>query len=145
MKMAHAEIISGLIFIVVSAWFLFQAMQFPPPINPTDVGPGAFPIVIAVLISIFSIVVIVKGFLDGSKTGYISIKRWKSIVVSIGVIILYGFAISIIGLYLATALFFPVLLILASERNWKAIVGVTILYGVFAFGVFDTFLNVPLP
>ena len=145
MKKVYLEIISGFMLIAISVWFIFQALQFSSPEGSDEVGPGGFPIGIAILIIIFSLFLIIKSIYKIPGESKIFVKRAKKVFISIGVFIIYGLAISFVGIYIASAIFLPMLLLLANVINWKTIISVTIAYEIFAFIVFDTLLNVPLP
>jgi putative tricarboxylic transport membrane protein len=112
--------------------------------NSVDMGPAAFPQVLAWLVILLSVLLIITSFIKGSALK-ISVKRFKQIVYSMVLLIIYGVAIPFIGFYIATILFIPIMLFLAGERKWKSIIGVTIVFELFAFAIFDTVLNVPLP
>jgi putative tricarboxylic transport membrane protein len=144
MKMIKGEIATGIFFIVVAAWFLYEASKFPVNESSVDMGPAAFPQVLAWLVILLSVLLIITSFIKGSALK-ISVKRFKQIVYSMVLLIIYGVAIPFIGFYIATILFIPIMLFLAGERKWKSIIGVTIVFELFAFAIFDTVLNVPLP
>jgi putative tricarboxylic transport membrane protein len=144
MKMIKGEIATGVFFILVAVWFLYEASKFPTNENSVDMGPAAFPQVLAGLVILFSVLLIITSLIKRSNVR-INAKRFKNILYSIAFLIIYGIAVPYIGFYIATILFIPIMLTLAGERSWKSIVSVTIVFELFAFTVFETILNVPLP
>ncbi|WP_085524382.1 tripartite tricarboxylate transporter TctB family protein [Tuberibacillus sp. Marseille-P3662] len=145
MRMKTAEIASGIAFIILGVIFLFQAIHLPAPLNDKEIGPGAFPKMMAVLVIVFSILLILRAILKSSKVSTVIIKRFKNIVISMGIMIIFGLTIPHLGIYLSSAIYFPVMLLLAGQTNWKSLIGVTLLFELFAFVIFDSLLKVPLP
>jgi putative tricarboxylic transport membrane protein len=138
----------GLLSIVFAVWFLVGSLQLPGPLNKVNIGPGAFPLIISILIIIVATMIIVTTLLKKEKdhkNQYVTIVRFKNIAASIGIIILYTFSIPYLGFYLATAIYFPVMLYLASESNWKTIIFVTVVFELFSFVIFEKILGVLLP
>lgn len=147
MTFKFGEVVTGILFTLVAGWFLLEAIQLPAPLNNHGgVGPSTFPAGISTLIIIFSIILIFGGIRKGAKEKMkIVIKRHNSILASMLLIVLYAISFHYIGYYVATALFMPVALLLASELRWKMIIFVTVLFELFAFCVFAVLLSVPLP
>jgi putative tricarboxylic transport membrane protein len=143
-KMIKGEIAVGIFFIFIAGWFLLEASKFPVNENSVDIGPAAFPQVLASLVILLSVFLIITSILKGSDVK-IRAKRFKQILYSMILLIIFGVSIPYAGFYLATVLFLPTMLFLAGERKWKSIIGVTIVFELFAFAIFDTVLNVPLP
>ncbi|WP_281974629.1 tripartite tricarboxylate transporter TctB family protein [Halobacillus litoralis] len=145
MNSKKANIILAVLSILFALWFLLSAGNLPAPLNEVNIGPAAFPKVISILIILFSLAITIKSFLDKKSDDEIKINRFKSILMFIGGILLFGLTIPYLGFYISAAIYFPILLFLASERNWKRIVLVTVVFELFAFGVFGNLLGVPLP
>lgn len=146
MRLSLAEIISGGLFFSLASWFLTMAIRFPPPLNPVDVGPSAFPKLISISILILSAFLIVQGFMGLKKGKHILfINRRNKLIGSILLLVLYIIIIPIIGYYLSTAICLPVMLVLAEERKWKSVLLITVGFLLFSKLGFGILLNVPLP
>jgi len=145
-RLSLAEIISGGLFFSLASWFLTMAIRFPPPLNPVDVGPGAFPKLISIVILILSAFLIVQGFMGLKKGKHILfINRRNKLIGSILLLVFYIIIIPIIGYYLSTAICLPVMLVLAEERKWKSVLLITVGFLLFSKLGFGILLNVPLP
>ncbi|WP_366924014.1 tripartite tricarboxylate transporter TctB family protein [Metallumcola ferriviriculae] len=145
MKLKNSEIVSGVMSIGIALWFILKAQAFPDSLNKADVGPAAFPVVTAVLVIIFATSIIIKAVIMRTDDYSVTIKRGKNILASIIVILLYVALLPHLGFYIATAIAFPILLLLASESKLKMIITVTLVFEAFAFFIFETMLKVPLP
>lgn len=145
LKLKYGEMITGIALCLIAGWFLWEANQLPAPLNNHGgVGPATFPTGISILIIIFSITLIVSGMRKALKEKIV-IQRKNSILATMLLIILYTIGFQYIGYYVATAIFMPIGLLLASELRWKVITFVTVLFGLFIFCVFGLLLDVPLP
>ncbi|MCF6411595.1 tripartite tricarboxylate transporter TctB family protein [Pseudalkalibacillus salsuginis] len=145
MKIQKAEIALGIFSIIASVWFILSSRKFPESLNQADVGPAAFPTIISIIIIIFSVTLIISSFFNKDSEDKVEILRIKNVILSILLLLLFALGIPFLGFYVAAALFFPIMLFLASVTNWKSIVATTLLFELLAFGVFDQLLGVPLP
>ncbi|UOR13964.1 tripartite tricarboxylate transporter TctB family protein [Halobacillus amylolyticus] len=143
--MQTGNLVLGTISIIFALCFFIGAQQFPEAVNKAGVGPAAFPKAISILVIIFSVTIILNSLFNKANDSRIVVKRFGNILMSVGSIIAFVVLIPILGFYISTAIFFPVLLFLASETNWKSIVMTTLIFELFAFGMFDQLLGVPLP
>lgn len=147
MSMAIAEILTGVVFLIIAAGFFIQAMYLPPAMNPADAGPAAFPILITITMAILSVFLLVKGIRDKNKESqiFITIKRGKSVLWVVVSLVAYVIVMPLAGYFISTVVMFPVLLYFAGEKNWKRLALLSISFVVFAKVVFQMILRVPLP
>lgn len=142
-----ANLVAAFIFIIFGIWFLINGIALPGAMNNADIGPAVFPVLLSVLIIIFSIVLIVQTFknLKNGSNGRITINRIFNVVCFAGLMVLYAALLPRIGYYISTAIFFPLLILASGEKSWKKVVFITVGFIAFASVAFDILLGVPLP
>lgn len=147
MKSAVADIGVSILMIAIASFFLFEALQLPPSLNPMDIGAAALPLLIIggmIICSLFILIQAIRGRKqqEGEK---IMIVRGKMIIASIVILIVYALLIPILGYYIPTALAVIALLLCANQKSWMKLVFVTGGFLLFAWIGFEKILNVPLP
>lgn len=145
MSFAHGEFIAGLVLSGWGLWFYLLASKFPRPFNPFDVGPATFPKLIATALIILGLTLSALAVRKFGSSGLITVKRKASILASILLFIVYALTIPLTGYYISTAFFIPAMLLLAGETRVLVLGATTALFLLFAFGIFDLLLGVPLP
>lgn len=143
--MIFAEILLGFFLIAWGLAFFLLAREFPPSLNPHDLGPDILPKIISLLLMLLGIAWIVQASLRRRGTGRLPVKHPLNILAIMGLIVAYAWAMPKIGYYLSTGLFLAAMLLLAMERRWTRIAGTTLCFILFAWGAFDLLLKVPLP
>ncbi|OWQ87651.1 hypothetical protein CDN99_18895 [Roseateles aquatilis] len=111
---------SGLLFLVVGvafAWGSLANYSFGTSARP---GPGYFPFGLGVLLALLGGVVLFKALTIESEDGQpIGAVAWKPLLVVVGAIVLFGFALPRLGL----AVTLPLLIIVSSfasdEFRWR--------------------------
>jgi len=90
---------AGVLFAVIGATFAIVIQVYEYPIGTSRrMGPGFFPLAIAVLLAIIGLVIIAKAFVtDG---GAISKFAWRPLLWILGGVILFGVLVKTIGLVL---------------------------------------------
>lgn len=162
--MNWSNIIIGIILLIVSVFYYYSTMEFPPPSKTENLGPAFFPTLLAAVLAFLALLMILDSFLargasgkkgdgaviqgaerleeDSFSTEDIS---YKFLLGTIGLSFLYVGLISVLGYLISTPLFLIILIRLLGYEKWvnniAASVGLTaVLYLLFA-----TALGVSLP
>jgi hypothetical protein len=145
--MAIAEIIAGIVLILLAACFLVEAVQLPPSLNPMDVGSAAFPTLILIAMVLFSLALVASAVkkLNKKDEEKIVLNRGKSILLSVAILFIYTALIPLIGFYVSTTVCLVALLLSAGERSWKHIVYTVVFFLLFSKVGFEILCQVPLP
>lgn len=144
-----AETIAGLFFAGVAAYSLIAAQEFAHiGFNPNDPGPAAFPRTMGTLLLVCSLALAVIG-IQRMRTGAggepVTIIRPLNVIAGAAGSLLYAFAMPFVTYYVATAIWFPFMLVLAGVRSWKWIVIATLVFMLFARLAFEVVLSINLP
>ncbi|HOP95551.1 MAG TPA: tripartite tricarboxylate transporter TctB family protein [Dictyoglomaceae bacterium] len=120
--MKKADIVIGIILILLSLFFLKEALNFPE--SHTGLNPGTFPIIAFCGIIFLSIVLIVRALLkEKPKVLKFTKKEFKVLILSVVSLILFVVSINYIGfLYASTILLFLISLIAGVKPWFKAII-----------------------
>ncbi|MFC4736872.1 tripartite tricarboxylate transporter TctB family protein [Bacillus daqingensis] len=142
-----ADMIIAAVMIVLSIWFFILSLQLPLNFGGGDFGAAAFPLLVTILAFFLSVMLLISAWKKRAEdvNDKIEFKQPLKLISVAGTLILYILLIPIIGYYISSAIFFPLLLLLAKERNWIKIVFVTAGFLLFSWGAFDLALGVPLP
>lgn len=140
-----AEIIVGICVVAWGFSFFLLAMDFPPSLNPYDFGPGLLPKIISLTQVILGSAWVIQALQRKNKGEDFPIKNRSNILAIMAFLMIYVWCMPKIGYYLSTAFFLPAMLLLATERRWFRVAGITIGFILFAWGTFDLLLKIPLP
>lgn len=143
--MAIAEFIVALGLVAWGLSFFLLAMDFPPSLNPHDFGPGLLPKIISFIQMALGAGWIWQVIRRPNKAAKFPMKYPGNILAIMLLILVYAWSLPRMGYYFSTAFFLPIMLMLAMERQWLRIAGITIGFIFFAWGAFDLLLKVPLP
>jgi len=141
---SQKDFASGLMFIAVGVAFAIGATNynFGQSARP---GPGYFPLLLGVILAILGGIVVLqsfgKGGADGDPIGAIT---WKPLVLILGAVVLFGFALPHLGMVVAV----PVLIAvasLASDFRWKSVIGASVVLTAFSWLAFVYGLGLTIP
>lgn len=109
---------SGLMFIVVGAAFSFGALNYSFGSSARP-GPGYFPFGLGVLLAILGGMILFEALTieteDGEPIGAIA---WKPLLVILGAVALFGFALPRLGLVISLPLLILVSAYASDEHTW---------------------------
>lgn len=139
--------ILAMVSLTLFTWMAWSAMHFPKSLNTADVGPGEFPLIVAVGGLLCSLAVLVQGcsIREGSEAASMDVARAWSVAGAVLVIGAYGLLMPLLGFYACTAVAVPVMLLLGGERKWLRLLLVTVGFLVFVYFCFDRLLDVQFP
>jgi hypothetical protein len=93
---AAKDILAGLIFVVVGVAFAIASTTYQLG-TPLRMGPGAFPLVLGVLLTAIGVLVIVKGVLAGESDA-IGPVPWRALILILAAIVFFGLTLRGLGL-----------------------------------------------
>ncbi len=131
---------------VCAACYLGLSLQLPQG-RLDQPGPGVFPIVVGVLLTLASLVTIWEGW---------QLDRREQIAMPVGsdlrrllglIALLFGFLIAmpIVGYIVSSALFCILLMRILSDLSWPRVLAYSLAMCAALYGAFVSFLKVPMP
>lgn len=110
---------SGLMFLIVGLGFAWGATNYPlgASVRP---GPGYFPFWLGLLLAVFGVIVLFKSLTrstpDGDPIGTIV---WRPIAWIIGSVVIFGFALPRLGMFMALPLLIFTSSLASDEFQWR--------------------------
>ena len=142
-KNFHPNIYIGIVLIVLSGFFYNMANQF------VNQAAAIWPKGVLICIIALSALLIAQGItLTAKRNDNKASNNFKSILVPLLTIVLiaiYAILMNFIGFFASTAFFCPLGMFALGQRNWKAIIGVTLGLDVFVYVLFVTQLQLQMP
>ena len=105
MRIGHQkDFWSGVMFIAVGVGFAWGATNYSFG-NGVRPGPGSFPFGLGILTAVLGLVIMLKALVFRSdSTGDIAPIVWKPLLLVIGSVVLFGFTLPLLGLFVALPL-----------------------------------------
>ena len=138
----HIDVWMGALLIVLSVIFYMMAGQFSNP------DAATWPRLILVCIIILSVMLVIHGLKltqQNAEPGTIPANVLKGPMATLAMIIVYAIAMNFTGYFVSTTIFLPLGMFALGQRNWKAIVGVTVGLEVFIYVLFVMQLQLRMP
>jgi putative tricarboxylic transport membrane protein len=140
-----AEIAVAVVLAIGSLILVWDNYKLGAGWGPYGPEAGYFPMRLAVIVFIASIVVFIHAVRDNDQSAFIEVAQAKLVAVILLPLLVFVFAISYLGIYVASSLFIAAFMIfLGKFRVWKAAVVSICLMGFFFF-IFEIQFMVPLP
>jgi hypothetical protein len=140
-----AEIAVALALTIGSLILMWDNYQLGAGWGPYGPEAGYFPMRLAVIILIASIVVFIHAIRDNDQTPFIEVAQAKLVAVILLPLLIFVFAIGYLGIYVASILFIAAFMVfLGKFPIWKAALVSICLMGFF-FYIFEIQFLVPLP
>lgn len=139
------EIVISLAMIVLGVVFYVIAGDFRASFNINDIGAGAFPRLVIVLMCVLAIMQIVISIKNRKTNEKLDIENWATLLSGIALLSVYIILIPIFGYYVTTPFALIGIMVLQGNRNWLQIGLVSAGFCLFVFVVFSTMLRVMLP
>jgi hypothetical protein len=136
----------AIILFIFSLGVGIQASRYPIGSGLKRVGPGFFPLVIAILLGALSVALLVKSIIHSEKGDKpIWPEQFLSLIVIMVAVFAYGFLLEYLGFPLNTFLFSFALFKYEYPHKWLLpfIGGLTT--SIFSFFIFKMWLNVSFP
>lgn len=119
-----------------------MAEQFSNPEAAT------WPKLILLCIIILSVMLVLHGIKltqQNAEPGTIPVNVLKGPAATIVMVVLYAIVMNFFGYFVSTAIFLPLSMFILGQRNWKAIIGVTVGLEVFIYVLFVMQLQLRMP
>lgn len=138
----HANVWIGGVLIILSAIFYGMAGTF---VNPSAaVWPRAV-LVGTIILSALLVLNGVKQTAAHADPGLIPLDIIKGPMAALLVIVVYAVLMKFTGYFVSTAIFLPFGMFALGQRNWKAILGVTVGLELFVYVLFVMQLQLRMP
>ena len=138
----HANVWIGGVLIILSAIFYGMAGKF---VNPSA---AVWPRAVLVGIILLSALLVLNGVKQTSAhadPGLIPLDIVKGPMAALLVIVVYAVLMKFTGYFVSTAIFLPFGMFALGQRNWKAILGVTVGLELFVYVLFVMQLQLRMP
>ena len=138
----HANVWIGGVLIILSAIFYGMAGKF---VNPSA---AVWPRAVLVGIIILSALLVLNGVKQTAAhadPGLIPLDIIKGPMAALLVIVVYAVLMQFTGYFVSTAIFLPFGMFALGQRNWKAILGVTVGLELFVYVLFVMQLQLRMP
>lgn len=135
------DFFTGLLLLAISAVFAYGLFELPIG-TAYRMGPGYFPMVLTIMLTICGLVILANGLLsDGEAIGTIP---WRGLIIVTASVALYGATLK--GLGMVTALALTVFLSTFAGRGWnaKTAIAITVVLVVSCVAIFVKGLGLPL-
>lgn len=124
------------------SWIAWLSRDFPPALNPVDVGPGKVPLLAACMGMICSVVLF---FQAGRIASTIEFQRPAAVASGMLVMMGYVLLIPIAGFYAASLLVVPLLMLVGGERRPVRLILCSAGFVLFIYLCFQLLLGVEFP
>ena len=136
---------SGLVFIAVGTGFAWGATAYRLG-DSASPGPGYFPLGLGVLLAVLGAVVLFGALtLEAPDRGRIEGLRWRPLLVLLGAVALFGFALPRLGLMLTMPLLIGLTSLSGDEFRWRDVLLNAAVQTAGAWAVFVWLLKLDLP
>jgi hypothetical protein len=136
---------SGVMFFLIGVGFAIGATNYSMGSSARP-GAGYFPLGLGVILAILGLVLVLESMtveaLDGDKIGKAA---WRPLLIIIGSIVFFGFALDRLGLFIT----FPLLIIIVSlasdEFKWRGVIINAVVLTIGAWAIFVLGLKLIIP
>jgi len=146
-SMWRTTVISALTLLALALAALFEASKLPFG-RLSAPQPGFFPVILAVLLAIFSLVLIAQAIGETKEESVASPAAhatWKGIVLALGALVVYGVLFESLGYVISTFLFIAFLMRAVDRQRWGLIAVVAFSTSLISYLLFGFLLETPLP
>ena len=152
MSMWLGEIIISVVLIVFSIIALIISGGIGGNVNPSDIGPTAFPrltLVAVIVICALQIVFALRNrgqIVKEAKTEKkVTIDNRLALIGVVVLMVVYGLLLPIVGFYIASAAFLFLIMLLMGNRKWIQLATIPIGFNVLIHVLFVMLLGLRLP
>ncbi|CAB3741398.1 MULTISPECIES: tripartite tricarboxylate transporter TctB family protein [Achromobacter] len=131
-------------FIVLGGAFSAQATEYSMG-SAARMGPGYFPFWLGIVLALMGAVVLIGALAKRAETTSISRFDFRILFLVVGSVVLYGFALQFLGLYLSVFLLVLISSLASHEFNWKVAVANGLFLVAFSYLAFIRGLGLIFP
>jgi len=145
--MGKTGVISALTLLALALAALFEASKLPFG-RLSSPQPGFFPVILAIFLAIFCLVLMAQAMVGTKKESGASRAGsavGKKIVLAVGALVVFGVLFESLGYIISTFLFIVFLLRAVEQQKWSLVVVVAFFTSLATYLVFGLLLNAPLP
>lgn len=145
--MKKYDMISSIVSLFISLFFLRYSLSMPMGQLGTP-GPAFMPFGVALILAMLSVVLCVEAFLrkkDETVMFFSGQKRWEKVMMTIVFLLIYSFAIELVGFITCTLILMFLLFWYIGGISWRFAVVGTFLVTFSVHFIFKTILKVQLP
>lgn len=142
---SQKDFVSGLMFIVVGAAFAWGATEYTFGTSARP-GPGYFPFGLGILLAILGGLVTFKSLTIESENGDpIGSIAWRPLLLILGSVAVFGFALPRLGLVLTIPLLIVVSTLAGDEFRWRDVILLSVVLTAVSYVVFVWGLSLVIP
>jgi len=144
---ATADVIVASITFLVGAAMMLDSYRIGAGWAEGNLQPGYFPFRVGVIISAVSLAILLVSLLGRRRDTRLFVRRdeIKRVMAVLAPTLIYIFAVGIVGLYVASALFVAAFMRLGGKYGWMKTAAVSVGTSVTLFVLFEIVFLVPLP
>jgi putative tricarboxylic transport membrane protein len=136
------DFLAGLLFSGFAALLIYNALLLPLG-TARSMGPGYFPLVLAVILGVLGVITTLKGLRpEGDRVARVT---WRGVFFVIGSVVLFGLTVHPFGFIPAVALSVAVATLGSAEARPLPALGLVAFLVVFCWLVFIKGLGMPVP
>lgn len=144
--MSYKDLVTGILLTLLGFFISLYAAYHYEIGSLRNMGPGYFPLVLAILLSLSGLSIAAIALLKSrSQSGDSRNFNFRSFLSTIAAITLFAFLIYPLGIFLATMILAVVSLITARDLSLGRIALIAIGLAIFSWLVFKVGLKMPLP
>jgi putative tricarboxylic transport membrane protein len=142
--MGDRDRISAILFLTISILVGVKASQFPFG-NMKRLGPGFFPLMLAILLGVLSLILLVRSLRRGQRSAIEWPSRWSGLVFVSLAIFVFSLLLKPFGFLLTTVIFTSVAFKFADPGRWFAPMTAAFIATFVSYFVFRLGLGIPFP
>jgi len=147
--MRRYDQMSSLVWLAFAIYICIESsrLSFGSFHNP---GPGFLPLLVGILLGLFSIVVFLQAFLSKETEeivqSWYSKEKWKKLIWVLVALFAYAVCLEILGFLISTFLLLVFLFLSGMEpKRWGVAIGGSAIASVSSYAVFELWLRTQLP
>ncbi|MET0183884.1 MAG: tripartite tricarboxylate transporter TctB family protein [Achromobacter sp.] len=135
---------SGVMFVALGLGFAWKATSYQMG-TAARMGPGYFPFWLGLVLALLGVIVLLGSFSKNALETKVDKFDWRIAGLVVGSVLLYGFILRPLGVYLSVAILVIVSSLASHEFSWKIAVGNAIFLVIFSYLAFIKGLGLIFP
>ncbi len=135
---------SGAMFVAIGLAFAWLATSYPMG-TAARMGPGWFPFWLGILLALLGALITIASMLPNAERNRMMPFDWRTIILVLGSVVLFGLLMKPLGLYLALVVLVVVSSAASYQFGWKATLANALFLVIFAHLAFIKGLGLIFP
>ncbi|MDQ2150781.1 tripartite tricarboxylate transporter TctB family protein [Alcaligenaceae bacterium C4P045] len=135
---------SGVMFVALGIGFAWKATSYQMG-TAARMGPGYFPFWLGLVLALLGVIVLLSSFSKNALETKVDKFDWRIAGLVVGSVLLYGFILRPLGVYISVAVLVLVSSLASHEFSWKIAVGNAIFLVIFSYLAFIKGLGLIFP